>query len=173
MVGRSLIPLDERLVALLLVLLLGSFCPLCLGQQRLSKSSSAAVADDDRDGDEDGNLKQCRTLAPVLQHHLSAARAWQVGSASRIREQGAGEGTCRPCADLTLAKQYKKVKGPCLQVDRHIPSLKREKLYPNNLTSHNTFGFCSGFPFFIFPPICRGVTIAEIIVLGTGSTYVS
>lgn len=91
LVGRSLIPLDERLVALLLVLLLilvlllGSFCPLCLGQQRLSKSSSAAVADDD--GDEDGNLKQCRTLASVLQHHLSAARAWQVGSASRERER--------------------------------------------------------------------------------------
>lgn len=91
---------------LVLVLVLGSFCPLCQGQQRLSKSSSAAV--DDHDDDEgDGNQKQFCLGSLVLQHHLSAARAWQVGSAERGRE---GEGTCRPCADLTLAKQYKSKK---------------------------------------------------------------
>lgn len=101
-------PLWPLLLPLILVLVLvsGSFCPLCQGQQRLSKSSSAAVDDDDDEGD--GNLKQFCLGSLVLQHHLSAARAWQVGSAEQSK--GEGEGTCRPCADLTLAKQYKSKK---------------------------------------------------------------
>lgn len=134
-IGGSLIPLDERLVALaslaivvlVLVLVLGSFCPLCQGQQRLSKSSSAAVDDHDDDDEGDGNLKQFCLGSLVLQHHLSAARAWQVGSAGRGRGRE-GEGTCRPCADLTLAKQYKSKKdlaAGCRLIDTS-PRLKIE-----------------------------------------------
>lgn len=93
-IGGSLIPLDERLVALaslaivvlVLVLVLGSFCPLCQGQQRPSKSSSAAVDDDDDEGD--GNLKQF-CLGNII-YQLHERGKWAVqreGDGERERER--------------------------------------------------------------------------------------
>lgn len=102
----DLLPWPILLLVLVLVLVLGSFCPLCLGQQRLSKSSSAAVDDDDDDeGDE--NLKQFCFGSGIATSFISCTSVASGHCSERERE---GEGTCRPCADLTLAKQYKSKK---------------------------------------------------------------
>lgn len=72
-------------LVLVLVLVLGSFCPLCQGQQRLSKSSSAAV--DDHDDDEgDGNLIWARWYCNII-YQLHERGKWAVQSRERERER--------------------------------------------------------------------------------------
>lgn len=105
----DLLPWPILLLVLVLVLVLGSFCPLCLGQQRLSKSSSAAVDDDDDDDERDGNLKQFCLGSGIATSFISCTSVASGQCRDRERE-GDGEVTCRPCADLTLAKQYKSKK---------------------------------------------------------------